>query len=264
MPAQYPGNAITKAARAKAGGGFESAIEAVLSTWRANEPSGLTQARARDFDSLEASGWYIGSTTENKSIESDATAPKSPPSVLRHTYPAGFSGGTAGTSLGTGGLSAAKLYVCFNVYWSPNWQNHPTGENKIAFAVIEDFGGGGEPTFLTMRTDEGRSVKVVNQGSGVARLFSNGGGVSLGKWHQVEVYLVSNSDASLSDGQMYLWVDGVLVESATDVKFWSDPSSQGKFNTFKFEPTWGGLGGTVSEDMYIQHDAVYIAQAEAL
>lgn len=61
MPAQYPGNAITKAARAKVGGGFESAIEAPGGDLQLVAESGFTvTGEVADLAEVTISGQDFG------------------------------------------------------------------------------------------------------------------------------------------------------------------------------------------------------------
>lgn len=235
--------------------------------WRQNEPAGLAQGTNKEFNSLselETSNdpnWYITSLVGSKSITQDAQAPVSPPNVLTHTYPAGFNGGAAGTSAGFINQSYDEIYVCLDCKWDENWQDHPTGTNKVFFITIDDFGGGGDPVFLSYNTQQQDPRLIMFlQGPSVGRTLPRIQEFNpvKGQHHTVEIYLKTNTADGVADGIARMWVDDNLVTDVSDVEFWNGASA-GKFNTVKLEPTWGGSGGVVVDPFSLYHDQIYVA-----
>ena len=234
------------------------------SGWRANEPAGLSFTNTQSFNSLsdlETLPWWLTSTTGTKSIATDGTAPQSPSNVLRQTYAAGFAGGSGGSAAGISTLAHDELYVCLSVKWDANWEPHPTGTNKLLFATIDDFSGGGDPVFINMNTQAAEPRLIVYlQGTDIGRVLERvtEANIVYGQYHTVELYLKMNTAHDASDGVAQMWVDGVLSTDRNDVRFYSDIASAGKWNTVKLDQTWGGSGGTVVSDFHLDHDEIFI------
>lgn len=237
-------------------------------SWRANEPNGLSQLTDKDFNTLTEletgtdPNWYLNSTTGNKSIVTDLGAPQSPPNVLRHEYPDGFSGGAAGTSAGFQNQSLDEIYVCIACKWDADWEDHPTGTNKVFFVTSSSFGGGGDPVFLNFNTQQAQPRLILfTQGPGMAGSLARVQEVNpvKGQWHIVEVYLKANSADGVADGVARLWMDGTLSTNLSNVEFYTGGTADGKFNTVKLEPTWGGSGGTVVSAFGLEHDKMYVS-----
>lgn len=244
--------------------------KAVASLWRANEPVGLTQLTFKQMNTLSEldsgtdPGWYITSQVGNKSIASDATAPQSQPNILRHTYPAGFTGGVSGTSAGYSAADNGEIYVCLAIKWDANWEDHPTGTNKVLFVTNDAFGGGGDPVFLSMNTQTATNRLILTtQGPGMAGPIPRAAeaNITKGTWHIVEFYLKTNSADGVADGVAKLWLDGVISTDRSDVEFWTGAIANGRFNNVKLEPTWGGGGGTVVSDFSLDIDEIYVSGA---
>lgn len=233
-------------------------------SWRQNEPLGLTQIVNEPFDDinvLNAPPWFISSTTGTKSIVADTTGGVSPQNVLQQLYAAGFSGGSGGTATGVDTLNNDEIYVCLRIKWSSNWQAHPTGTNKFMFATIDDFGGGGDPLFMNLNTQGAQPrIIVYLQGAGVGRVLPRvaEANITYGQWYTIEMRFKMNTAYNVADGEAQVWVDGVLSTDLSDVLYYSDAGSAGKWNTVKLDQTWGGSGGTVTNDMTIDHDHMFI------
>ena len=88
------------------------------------------------------------------------------------------------------------------------------------------------------------------------QLFGNasGCGVTLGQWHQIEVFYTKCSSETSRDGVLRWWVNGNLCGNYTNVNF---PS--GAFTEFQFAPTWGGVGGTKTENDDYWFDHVHLS-----
>lgn len=241
------------------------------SAWRSNEPGGLSQLTEKEFNTLSEletatdPSWYLTSTTGNKSIASDSLAIISRPNILRHNYPPGFAGGSSGTSAGyTNAAGVDEIYISLAVKWDANWEDHPTGTNKVFFVTSDTFGGGGDPVFLNYNTQTASPRLILyTQGPGMVGPLARIQEVNPvpGQWHIVEVYLKTNTADGVADGLAKLWMDGTLSTDLSNVEFWTGVGPDGKFNNVKLEPTWGGGGGTVVSGFNLDHDQIYISGA---
>ena len=223
-----------------------------------NEPSGMTLISERPFNALnETASWDTDNTL---SIVQDATAPMSPSSVLRHTFPAGFA---AGESNGHAGIQWSPSYrVLYIKYWtkySANFQGQQTFSKQI-YAWVNGsyppifFGALGEgsnpltPEPVLQRMIVGDGFKSPN--------LVPGARFTRGQWDLVEIVLVGNS-AGTANGSVDWYLNGVHIGSISGLQF---ASGAANWNIFEFNPVWGGLGGpNVTNDMYIQWDHVYLS-----
>ena len=236
------------------------------SGWRANEPAGLSMVLDTAWDSLEPTGWAASSVPGINSIFSDASAPQSPNNILRHTYPAGFVGSSGGTTVyTTGNLGLTEFYTCMAVRWDPNWQAHSTGTNKLCY--ITGMTGGTAELFINLNTQQAQPrIILYNQAStdlGIVYPRVAEAYVTYGDWVQIELYLSMNTAYNLADGIVKIWVDGTLSTDISDAQFYDSAAQPGTVNGFKYEPVWGGEGGTVVSSMDLDVDHTYISGVAA-
>jgi hypothetical protein len=78
-----------------------------------------------------------------------------------------------------------------------------------------------------------------------------------GPWQRWELQLELNTIGS-ANGVLKMWVDGVLVMDYRDVVFVTADYPAG-FYSYKWNPTWGGMGGTRTRDDAIDFDHVYLS-----
>lgn len=83
--------------------------------------------------------------------------------------------------------------------------------------------------------------------------------VTCGVWHQMETLLVTNT-VDVANGQLYIWMDGVLTHSVTNAINMKQGSDTGKFYNFHYDPVWGG-GGSISKnrDDLFDIDCVFVS-----
>jgi uncharacterized protein YjdB len=230
------------------------------------EPPGMTLIADRAFNSTTSSygpgeaGWW-DSGNGALSIIQDATAPKSPTNVARMTFNGGMGGGYAPSTLERP-VSGTTVYAAAWVKFSPNWQSHLSGVNKMFHFWI----GGGNKLVIT-------AAGYVPTGPLTARISlqgiasggnNNDGGVSgtyesivqfvRGQWHKVEVIAVANANGA--NGSVKLYVDGVLAAQCSGIQFSSGSPS---WSLVSWSPTWGGTGGTVTSTMYEYLDHFYLS-----
>ena len=228
-------------------------------TGSGNEPSGMTTITDEPFSVLPSSncrGYYT------YSLPVDATAPYSPGNVFKVNYPAGYNGGDSPGLTECPIASYHQVYMSMYLKFSSNWQGHLTHVNKIIHFWI----GGSNKLFLLGDASGSQPLLTSIGIQGVAsspygtsaqvqpNLVSNAQFVR-GRWHHLEMLAVGNNNGA-SDGTVDLWLDGVKVARLTGIQ-WS--SGTPSFSTAKLDPTWGGLGDTVSSDMSLEVDHLYMS-----
>ena len=230
------------------------------SLWRKNEPSGMTSGlfSNRDFLAKAENGWWQGG--ERMALAATADEISTSKQAARMYYEAGFKGGYAPTSTGYDKFASKEVYICFSFMVSPNWQNHPTGTNKIMFITSSGFGGGGDPMFLAYDSRfEPPQFTINHQGPRVSILKMQPNlkavPVKHGETALVELHLIMNSEGR-SDGQAHMWVNGIKTTEIKNVQ-WVD--SGYVWDSIRWEPTWGGGGGTVAQKMYQEIAKIYIS-----
>ena len=238
------------------------------------EPTGMTPITERPFNAAVEDNWLLPSWAQPYfTVVSDATAPKSPANVARVRYPAGWTGGDS-PALEERDLagSATTLYVSMWMKLSSNWVGHPTGTNKVIHLWINGinrvfaFADGSGSNILTPRIGLQQIAAPYDNGFGQVAtgvdLRPNVAGqtgvqVIRGRWHRWEIVLVGNTPGT-SNGSVSWWLDGVLVGRYTGIQYVGAGGSN-TWDIIKFDPTWGGLGGTIPAEQYLYMDHLYIS-----
>lgn len=238
----------------------------------------MTVLADRPFNAQPEDDWALwagGGNVANFSIVSDATAPKSPSSVGQMRYPVGLVGGYEPAVLGkTLPGTSTTLYASMWIKLSSNWVSNPSGVNKINHIFIngvnriytsaQDATGGLQPQMRLQQLAGYYDANVQGgQGSGNSvNLVPNIAGqtgvkVIRGQWHRWEFVLYGGS-AGGADGTVEWWIDGVKVGRYTGIPFVANGGTN-TWDWFQWNPTWGGLGGTISAAQYQWMDHLYIS-----
>lgn len=191
------------------------------------------------------------------SITTDASAPQSPPSILRVTYPAGFNGGSSPGYVEANFSGRRVLYLAYWAKLSANFYGHPTGFNKQFYVWA-----GGKPIFFLDASGGGNgslSPKAVLQNTPAdavlpPNLVPNAA-IPRGRWYSVEILLTGNTSGA-GNGSVDWWIDGSHVGSVAGLRFTSSTTA---WDTFTFRPVWGGAGGIVPATMTLDLDHVYLS-----
>jgi hypothetical protein len=228
------------------------------------EPTGMTLIDQRPFNSLQenASPHSPAWDTDNSlSIVQDPTAPKSPSSVLRATFPTGFTGG--GASSGHAGVPFGGgyrvLYISYWAKYSANWYGHETGINKHVYAWADGY-----PPFVMEA--EGVGTGALRPRPALQRMIKGDGMytnnlvpaavIPRGVWFHIEIVLNGNTSGT-ANGSMDWWLDGVHVGSVSGLQYTSGTTA---WNVFEIYPVWGGVGTrTVPATMTFDWDHVYLS-----
>ncbi len=250
-------------------------------------PVGYTTLADNQFDTKptwpRASGgtagswWSYLSTNPNLTILSDPTSPASPGSVVRSRFPAGMNAGVApvnmGGWIGASTMSYRKLYFSMWIkIEGPNFENQKTLTKAGFFGVGDPSSSLNEVFFgldnglAVQRLQSDFEVKFLEQnilqpnGYTSRNLNQNVTKTHLmtaGTWHHWEVTMAVNTLGS-ANGTFQMWIDGVQTHNYSNVVFIT-PSAPSGFNSWKWNPTWGGSGGTRTRTDYIDIDQVFIS-----
>jgi uncharacterized protein YjdB len=230
-----------------------------------NEPAGLSLISDRPFNSTTPTytqgeaGWW-DSDNGALAIIQDATAPRSPNNVARMAFNAGIAGGFAPSTLERP-VSATTIYVATWIKFSPNWQSHNSGVNKILHLWI----GGGNHVVITAagRSFTGSSpltARISLQGISGGGNNPDGSGTYessaqfvRGQWHKIEVVGVANS-AGANNGSLKLYIDGVLATQCSGINFGGT-----SWTSVTWAPVWGGTGDQIAATQYEYLDHIYLS-----
>jgi hypothetical protein len=220
-------------------------------TWP-NEPAGYATVNDQPWGVLSSLGWYHQNRGSSSSISIDASAPLSSATVLAHSYPPGFEGGRE-PAVDWYPLPSNFTEGYVGMWWKPssNFQNHPSNVNKIFFI----FGSAGHIIPVMYGTGGGTfQLRMAPEWGGWSWLTPNvgSGNITLGQWHRIEVYFKQQT----SGGIIRWWLDGNLIGNYTNVSF---PSNM-QFQELQIAPTWGGVGGTKSQQDYFWFDHVHLSR----
>ena len=255
--------------------GFAPTVSTTAAVVAWNEPIGMATIDTRPFTTLaENASPHVPAwdTVGGVSILSDATAPQSPPNVMRVTYPAGFGSGSAPGSAGTDwsaqNLGIRVLYIRYASRISANWQIEDSGFTKQMYAWCN----GSPDFFMACHGTPGTSGAITPYSMLQAiQVFPLEGGnpqgnwapnlvpstqIVRGQWHTIE-YVLTGNTAGTVNGALDMYVDGIHCTSVTGIQ-WTTP--QTNWMLFQFEPVWGGTGPTpVAVEQYLDYDYVYLS-----
>ena len=247
------------------------------SSW-ANEPAGFAPLTDYGFDTAFSpgegvplgDGWYLYNPNGYATQVSDPDAPLSPPNVGQWRYPVGFVAGDAPAVMYRPMEATRELYFAFAWKASNPWEGHPSGANEISFVIAQDNilvvqmkGPPGGPYDLMVTaeftTSNGHLANSEGDDPGARHLFGNVNGgnyvVTPGQWYQIEVYFKMSTTSTSQDGIVRWWVNGTPVGDYNTVNFAADHP----FEEFHFSPTWGGIGGSKTEEDYFWYDHVRLS-----
>jgi hypothetical protein len=183
------------------------------------------------------SGWTLEYGGANISVTQDAGAPKSPPNLLRVSYPTGFTAGEQPCKLWfTAGQSA--VFCTYWIRYDPTFEGHSSGVNKQMFILASN----GNPFYsAAMFTGQSATCTYDAQLEIMTPSFvwaNNLGGVSVQKaqWNRVSWFADRRPSAGSQIFRM--WTNGTMTANRTNCTY-AQPLQE-----FQIAPTWGGIGGT--------------------
>lgn len=231
-----------------------------------NEPGGLTPISDQPWDArpparpaTDTHGWTTNAGVANLQVVTDPTAPKSGGNVMAGRFPAGHPGGSGPFRMDLDfGRNYSQVYVCVWTKLSPNFTNNGNAMTKWGFFLTPYVTAPQQVNHFFNLTDR-LGINLQSSGAVLNRnLWSTFNLMnSKGVWHKVEFLVIGNSMGA-SDGVARMWVDGVQVLNATDVKYFYDGQSPA-FSGITWNPTYGGGTNPVPYDMYQYIDHWYVS-----
>ncbi len=226
------------------------------------EPTGMTRLAERDFTTLALSPWYSQSGyTGAIALAIDAAAPKSGPTVMRQNFTSQLPGGSSPGTVGVGlNPQPRVIYVSMWMLLSSNFQGH-TVTNKVLHwwtggsnrAILAIAGAG--TARLTTRVGFQR-LAIPYQGATEKNLESLCE-VKRGQWHRYEAVLTTNTPG-VADGSFSYWLDGIPCGAYAGIGY-VGAGQNGRWEEFMWSPTWGGVGGTITQSFFAAVDHIYIS-----
>jgi hypothetical protein len=220
-------------------------------------PAGFTTLIDEPWNEVAPPNWSLASFGQNKvSLAQDASAPRSPSSVLQFRYPAGDPdvGGEGAGARSYDTADYSQYYIAFWYKHSSNWVYHDSCYNKLLYFANNSSSGDNEGIVH----DCNGELAVTLQNDISERYESNFGGgytMALGQWHFIEILMIGSTNGQ-SNGRLEWWVDGVQRGRYLTQPFKS--SGDAMFNGIDLDPIWGGGPQTAPATQYYWLDHLVV------
>lgn len=232
-----------------------------MSTWP-NTPAGATVLLDHDF-STKAPLLDVYNTGI---LDTDATDPVSPSSVLRSHLNAGSHSGGIQLEYNLG-TAYTDLFV--GLAWRTNagFEGRPqgnklffmrgSGSNGVFLFSNQSLSGGTGPMLFGPNTSGLDNSHLTGSTDPGTQLYPNmtAGTLTRGVWHRLEAYIRKSTTNTSRDGIVRWWINGTLVGNYTNVNY-----AGGGLNNWTWAETWDGtpnFTASVDWDHYLGH--VYLA-----
>lgn len=233
-----------------------------------NEPAGMTKLNETSAACWRScgDGWngFAQSFSGALTLETDSTAPRSPPTVIVQHFTSVLPGGSSPGAFTTSARNSATLYIAYWMKLSPNFVNHPSNVNKTVFFPI-----GGYNAVYTMLRGAGADFSVAVGLQGLSspyfapntglpdaqlsvNLAPNVGNVVIkrGVWYKYEVLL------DVPTGSVSVWVNGTAVIRNSGINF---QGASARWEEVNWGPIWGGRDGAITTPFYASMDHIYVS-----
>jgi hypothetical protein len=234
-----------------------------------NQPSGYSSIYSNPMGtlppknpSLDVFGFQNYFGTSALSIRNETSVPE----FLRVTFPAGTAGGAdypnaflAGNAFSSSG-NKSRLYIRLRFRISSNWTDNGNTGTKFFFFNQQQ----GNNHYVNL-TEGGQLRPAVNMQSSFGFGTPSGPNhfvaqpLTKGEWHELEILIVANTPGAYN-GQLRMWVDGALMQSANDMGYFAAGTTP-RFENMYFNPTYGGGRNPVPADQYVDIDHWYVSGA---
>jgi hypothetical protein len=209
---------------------------------------------------FEAATWY--DPNNHITVETDATAPQSPPGITRATYPTGFAAGSAPGAWDAPSLGNKKTaYIAVWLRHSANFYGQEAGVNKVFYLHTSTNDA---PVFYLSATGVGAGdlmpqirlqATVSPPESNLSPNLVPSAHMVRGQWNLLEFVAVGNS-AGNRDGSIDWYLNGVHVGSYTTIQWEAGGTT---WQRLSFAPVWGGIGGSVPATQWLDFDHIYLS-----
>lgn len=260
-----------------------TATPAVVSS---NEPVGATEIWSHVGDTTtpplpwpQANAWWLHGSIPNPNAvppaEVVADIDFTGGQALQLNFPETMVASGPQASWGNYGAEYSEMYIRYEFKLQAGWTWHSSGVNKqYYFGTVA--GGSSACGFVVqgLGAATGR-IKVFKQGAGAGTVDykeASPGSIGKGTKHVVEVWVKAQSAPGVYDGEMKVWVDGVLtatdannngvyISHRTGIKWVDDAAASSKFNGFNWHAYWGGGASTTPKpaDEWIRVGELYVS-----
>jgi hypothetical protein len=249
-------------------------LSPAFGAWYPNQPAGYVPLAESDASGLPPTGALLGSwaaydPNHHLSLVTDASAPRSPGGTLQTLFPAGLSSGVGPTDweVQFTNTPVRKLYFSMWVkIVGPDYENQGTAGTKMGFfSYGEAFSGAGNQGYMFLVSNGSQTPGTAFrldfiQQNNVDRRFTpnvDTRQMTVGQWHHWEAVLEENT-LGQANGTFRFWLDGNLTMSYADVTYITSGATNGFFG-WKWNPTWGGVGGTKTRNDAMRIDHVFMS-----
>jgi len=252
-----------------------------------NEPSGFTPFAIHQLSEIPVFGRAVGGVLGswyaypqgnlNLTLRQDATAPQSPDSIISTRFYTGQPAGVGPVNWGGWDVANTQYRKLYFSLWikilGPDYENQATGTKVGFIAVGRDPGGGQNELFFLLFNNtaqqgifssflmELRQQGIPQPNGQIGRNLNQNVNrtmlMTAGVWHRWEAVFELNTMGQ-ANGIFKMWIDGTQTHNYTNVTYIT-PTTPNGFNFFKWNPTWGGSGGTRTRTDYMYIDHVYIS-----
>lgn len=155
-----------------------------------------------------------------------------------------------------------EIYFAQYLRASSGFSHNGNVGTKSVYGYSDGTQGGGYNPAIFAYLEEGGPLKgfptFTNQFAGNPSAFLNIGGnipgninVFDGTSHRIELWLKYEQPYGSTNGEGKLWVDGVLVQHATGLRFWDSATTKAQFRRIVILPIFGGGFATVPADQQL-------------
>jgi hypothetical protein len=246
------------------------------SSWYTNQPAGYVPLAESDASALPPTAsllgnWAVYDANHHLSVVNDAGAPRSPIGTFQTIFPAGLASGVGPTDWEVRFTSTPVRRLYFSMWVKiagPDYENQPTAGTKMGFfSYAEGFSGAGNQGYMllvssgTQAPGTAFTLHFVQQNNVNRRFTPNVDSrtMTVGQWHHWEAVLEENT-LGQANGTFRFWLDGNLTMRYADVTYITSGATNG-FWGWKWNPTWGGIGGTKTRNDYMLIDHVFMSGA---
>jgi hypothetical protein len=219
----------------------------------------LSQFNDQGWDEISKNGWSYLRRTSSKDddVIVDATAPFSPPHVLRIVFTPDMKRDHEPSVHWIGLPKVKEVFAEWWIKLSSNWVPSDVGGGKMTFLhawpdgsgqVYSGIGGTRSPHRININTEwapYGQKIWEPNRTS-TAILYD--------RWYRISWHVKWATEPGREDGVLRWWIDGVLNGDHINSHF---PLNGVGFQQFEFAPTLQRPPST-EQHMYVDHTRIFI------
>ena len=253
-----------------------------------NEPVGYNRLFEHNFEIIPDVGngvmgtWTNESGPSNLSVVTGSNPDGNDIFDVQTEYPISHSSGNAPVHYNVNQVeSGSRVTEQYFSWWlkveGTDFENQQVGTKLCYFGYGESSAGALNQGYLIFVNSSGSQQLESNfyldfwqQGTigndtgdeeKLGRNVGSGPQWTVGSYHQLEPLMIENTSGSYypsADGTFKLWVDGNLTHNYTNIE-WHEPSASLGFLGWKYDPVWGGVGGTKTRADYWRSAHVYMS-----